>query len=683
MKKIFTACVFLSCICSGIAASDCFSILSGDTLKIGNNLIERVFLWNNGNLVTKRVIDKKTGKTFEADGTISDFIINKEDVSEASYRVDTVQADTIKAGYLVSIITFKAGDVEVERSYKVYDNVPAIAIDTRLRGHLHSANESAKDGADRSNIEKSADMKMESVSGSLDGIKLKGNHWKGKAIEFRDVTDWYNNLVNESEFISYRKDNRRGNLLFIEDLTDKGGLIFLKEAPCSNVQLNYSKGDFISDFGDFRVVGTGLRANDISEKEWTPAYSSVMLTYGTDDLSALKALRNYQKKNRILDPVRDEMVMMNTWGDRSRDEKVNEEFCLAELEKAGNLGISVFQIDDGWQAGKSANSAFGGSFKDIYSNSGYWKPDSLKYPHGLKPIVDKGHELGIRLGLWFNPSVQNDFEDWEKDAGSIIDLWKEFGIKIFKIDGVNVTSKKGEMNLRKMFDKVLDETDNEVIFNLDATAGRRMGYHYFNEYGNIFLENRYTDWGNYYPYQTLRNLWQLSKYVPAERIQVEFLNKWRNEDKYADDPFAPFTYSFPYLFAITMAGQPLAWMEASNLPDEAFEIKGLIDGYRKIMHEFHSGIILPIGSEPSGRSWTGFQSITDDNNGFLLVFRENNELCEGELETWFSPGEKILLTPVLEEDAAQDVEVRTGRKGLISLVIENPNDFKMYRYSKI
>ena len=77
---------------------------------------------------------------------------------------------------------------------------------------------------------------------------------------------------------------------------------------------------------------------------------------------------------------------------------------------------------------------------------------------------------------------------------------------------------------------MLEETDEEVIFNLDATASRRGGYHMFNEYGNIFLENRYTDWQNYYPYWTLRNLWMLSKYVPAEKLQIEFQNKWRNTD---------------------------------------------------------------------------------------------------------------------------------------------------------
>ena len=99
----------------------------------------------------------------------------------------------------------------------------------------------------------------------------------------------------------------------------------------------------------------------------------------------------------------------------------------------------------------------------------------------------------------------------------------------------------------------------------------------------------------------------LSRYVPAEDLQVEFLNKWRDREKYpTDDPFAPAHYSFDYLFATAMAGQPLAWLEATHLPDEAFQTASLVRLYRKHRAAFHRGIILPVGDEPSGRSWTGF-----------------------------------------------------------------------------
>lgn len=75
-----------------------------------------------------------------------------------------------------------------------------------------------------------------------------------------------------------------------------------------------------------------------------------------------------------------------------------------------------------------------------------------------------------------------------KDAQAIIGLYKKYGICCFKIDGLQIPTKTAEQNLRRLFDTVLEQTNYEVIFNLDATAGRRGGYHYMNEYGNIFLE---------------------------------------------------------------------------------------------------------------------------------------------------------------------------------------------------
>ena len=374
-------------------------------------------------------------------------------------------------------------------------------------------------------------------------------------------------------------------------------------------------------------------------------------------------------------------LMMNTWGDRSQDTKVNERFCLEELERAARLGITHFQIDDGWQEGKSPNSALAkGSFRDIWANPDYWKPAADKYPSGLDPVVERARELGIEVGLWFNPSVQDDFAAWEKDADALLGLYRRYGIKVFKIDGLSIPTKRAETNLRRLFDRVGEESGGDVLFNLDATASRRGGYHMFNEYGNIFLENRYTDWGNYFPYRTLRNLWQLSRYVPAERIQVEFLNKWRNADKYAGDPFAPAGYGFDYLFATTMAGQPLAWLESSNLPEEAFAIAPLVREYRAVAADFHAGIILPVGEEPSGRSWTGFQSLVSDAEGYLLLYREAAPSDEGVVETFLPEGAKITLTRVL---GSGDRRVRqtVGRKGALRVSLPAENTFVLYKYS--
>jgi hypothetical protein len=168
----------------------------------------------------------------------------------------------------------------------------------------------------------------------------------------------------------------------------------------------------------------------------------------------------------------------------------------------------------------------------------------------------------------------------------------------------------------------------------------------------------------------------LSRYVPAEKLQIEFLNNWRNADKYpSGDPYAPANYSFEYLAAITFAGQPLAWMEASNLPEEAFKAGDLIKEYASVMKDFHSGVILPVGEEPSGHSWTGFQS----DSGYLLVYREDTPTGEGRLKTWLPAGAKVRLTPVL--GSGKKARVKVAEDGTICLKLSEKNSFALYKYS--
>ena len=658
-----------------------YSQLKNDTLTIGNKLIERTFLWNNGNLITNNLKDKTSNHCWLNKSHNPDFYISKniKKTENAAYNSQIINENAIHPGYLEVTVSFTLGSLDLKRIFRIYDNSPVLACDTYLKGFAEGiSSEKLVNPADMKNIEFAEDMKTKQNSEILDQVNFEGKHWQVKAIEFFDVTDWNNNLVFERNFSSYRKNSYRGNLLFARNEENDNGFFFLKEAPCSSVQLSYNGSDFTADEGHFAVTGLGFNIDDLGKDNWTRAYSSVLGVYSGSELNQLEALRSYQKNIRKILPARDEMVMMNTWGDRSQDSKINEKFSLLEVERAAELGITHFQIDDGWQSGKSPNSAVAkGSFKNIWDNPNYWKPDSVKYPHGLHPIVKRAKELGVEICLWFNPSVQNDYADWEKDAKALIDLYNEYGIRTFKIDGLNIPNKKSESNLRNLFDRVLENTNNSAVFNLDATAGRRGGYHMFNEYGNVFLENRYTDWQNYYPYWTLRNLWQLSKYVPAEKLQIEFLNKWRNAEKYGNDIFAPKNYSFEYLFAITMAAQPLAWFEGTGLPEEALGIKKLISEYKKVQHDFHQGTILPIGDEPSGKSWTGFQSI-NENKGYFLFFRENNPDKKEFVKTWLNEGTRVKCIPVLGSGKAMTRTI--GHEGVIEVELREINDFVMYKY---
>ena len=662
------------------AAGDCKIELKQDTLTIENSLIKRSWLWNNGNLITCKLEDKGNGLVWQLRNNLPDLSLPGEEKegSETSIRIEEVPASLQYTHHLRATVEYKAGNLQVRKILKIYPDCPAIACELYLKGQASQKWIKALDNpADLQNIEKLTQNSQGGNVPVMEQLMLEGKHWQLEAVEFFDVTDRFNTLVRPVHALSYRDCLYRGNLLFAENTEKEAGFFMLKEAPTSNVQLYYPGGDYLVSEGTFRMVGLGVDSADIKTDEWTKAYSYVTGLFRSGEKQKRMALRNYQMRIRPFLEDRDEMVMLNTWGDRGQDTRVNEAFCLKELELAAKLGVTHFQIDDGWQAGRSANSAYGGSFKNIWDNPDYWTPDPDRFPNGLAPIVKRGKELGIEVCLWFNPSIQHDYADWQKDADALIALYEKYGIRTFKIDGTFFDNKLAESRLRSLYNRVMKATGWKAVLNLDATAGRRGGYFFFNEYGNIFLENRYTDWGNYYPYWSLRNLWMLSRYVAPQSLQIEFLNKWRNKEKYTGDKFAPSTYSFDYLFAITMAAQPLAWFEASNLPDEAFPTGEVIKKYKTVQHDFHTGYVFPVGDEPSGKSWCGFQSVKD-RKGYFLLFRESNEEESFDMDTFFEPGEQVEFTPVL--GAGKAFRSIVGKDGRIRFSLSKPNSYVLYSY---
>ena len=58
MKKLLIVLALACTLSSLYAQKTCYSELKGDTLVIGNECIERKFIWNDGNLVTYSLSDK-------------------------------------------------------------------------------------------------------------------------------------------------------------------------------------------------------------------------------------------------------------------------------------------------------------------------------------------------------------------------------------------------------------------------------------------------------------------------------------------------------------------------------------------------------------------------------------------------------------------------------------------------
>ena len=156
----------------------------------------------------------------------------------------------------------------------------------------------------------------------------------------------------------------------------------------------------------------------------------------------------------------------------------------------------------------------------------------------------------------------------------------------------------------------------------------RWGYLSQRQYGNLFVENRYTDWGNYHPHSTLRTVWMLSRYIPTAKLQMEFLNLRRNPDKYADDPLAPGLYPMDWAFAAVMFASPLCWMEMTHLSEEDCAVLASITSvWKEIAGELAWADVTGVGEEPDGVAFTGLRADCGDH-GYLLLFRENSPEAE-------------------------------------------------------
>ncbi|GGH17168.1 alpha-galactosidase [Silvibacterium dinghuense] len=88
-------------------------------------------------------------------------------------------------------------------------------------------------------------------------------------------------------------------------------------------------------------------------------------------------------------------VLYNSWEATGFD--VNEAGQEALAEKAASIGVERFVMDDGWF----------GERKDDHAGLGDWFVNPQKFPHGLKPLIDKVHSLGMDFGLWVEPEMVN------------------------------------------------------------------------------------------------------------------------------------------------------------------------------------------------------------------------------------------------------------------------------------
>ena len=452
-------------------------------------------------------------------------------------------------------------------------------------------------------------------------------------VQFTEQSDQHGTFVTEREWITTPSEFRlpiECNLVGIENPATSEGFVLLLLAPTRFVRGQWTTGpDFLLE-----TTEPAPRASfGVRLSVFPGPYPLARIAYSGGAPGRTTALHRLQRALHAWTPGRDGLILSNTWGDRSRADKLSEAFMLQEIAAAQELGVEVMQIDDGWQKGSSANTVeSGGVWNGFWdSDPTFWEPHPERFPHGLAPVAEAAKRAGLRLGLWYAPDSTHDLVHWEKDAAMLTRYWCELGVAHYKLDAIKLHSRLAEQRFLALLDAVHQATGGAVLFDLDATAEHRETYFGHPHGSTLFLENRYTDRGSYYPHQTLRALWTLARYIWPPRLRLEFLNPARNDARYQGDPLRPAAYPPETLFAIAMTASPLAFLENSGLsPEVAARFAALIRLWKPHREAWFAGNLQPIGDCPDGWTWSGFSSLLpEERTGYVLLFRQLNRS-----ETW-------------------------------------------------
>lgn len=470
-------------------------------------------------------------------------------------------------------------------------------------------------------------------------IAVNGEHITLRAILLLTETDNRDTLLSETKKHLFRGniEETEGHIFILTDRVSDKATVFIVATPdCVTPSIRIEQGcAYIKTHGYPVAVGTAYPSD--AEKLCRYWYC---MQYQPDGLH----------------------TMSNTWGDRNGRTRVNDEFIRREIDSGADLGLDVVQIDDGWQTG------IPDTFKDdglVVENRDFWRLKEEIFPWGMESLSEYAKERGVELGLWFAPDSRDVFKNYSRDISVLKNAYNDWKIKYFKLDMVRLREIPYCERMLEFLDDIF-AFGSDVSVELDVTADKRLGYLMSAPYGRIFVENRYTAWGNYYPHRTLSNIWTLSRFIPTSKFQFELVNPDLCTDKYSDtDPLRPELYDIDYLFASVMLTNPLFWMETQFLSERnRAKLKNIISIWKKYRGELVSGDVYPIGDEPDGFSTTGFVCDLGQEK-HLILFRECTEAKDASFGLDFEINEATLIasnTETTYELSKKAIKVSFGKK---------------------
>lgn len=315
-------------------------------------------------------------------------------------------------------------------------------------------------------------------------------------------------------------------------------------------------------------------------------------------------------------------VLYNSWYSTTFSVKCEEQIALAQ--RAANMGVELFVVDDGWFVGRNDDTA----------GLGDWYVDDEKFPQGLSELIDQVHRLGMKFGIWIEPEMVNPKSR----------LYQEHPEWIYSYPGREVLMGRNQYELDManpevveylitVFDKLLTEHEIEYIkWDMNRYAAEMgSGARPASKWKELPVRNT---WGVYRLIQVLRErhphvefeacasgggrvdfgameyfdeYWPSDNTDPLDRLYmqeaysylypIKYMRAWLTDDFGMDRRKLP----LPFYMHSAMCGALGIGIDLNKASDEKLEeIAGYIKAYKEIRECVQFGRVYRLASFKTG-----------------------------------------------------------------------------------
>ena len=302
----------------------------------------------------------------------------------ATYTESDEEADTLEVTLFDEVT-----QIEAVLSYTIFENEDAITRDVRFHNkgkettHLTNAMSLSLDLPDK-------DYRMMQLSGTWSRERHVRSRKLEEGIQSIESTRGHSSHTH-NPFLALKRltaDEFQGEVIGFSLVYSGNFLARTEVDPFDQTRVQIG----INPFGFDWQLKPG---EEFQTPEAVMVYSNQGLNGMSQTYHSLYRTRLARGKWR----EKERPILLNNWEATYMD--FDEEKIVHIAEKAKEVGIELFVLDDGWF----------GDRNDDTQGLGDWVVNKEKLPSGITGLSEKIEEMGMQFGLWFEPEMVNKNSD--------------------------------------------------------------------------------------------------------------------------------------------------------------------------------------------------------------------------------------------------------------------------------